>query len=281
MIVRLPQQAAVDVWAVAADGRRLAGAASGVLDVPDGAVLEVRGRRRARAQLAWLTELSIPVVSIDVRRSRVNAYDLMAAASLPSLAVLTAAGDVIDRSVVAAISQAPNLAVLQLTAPALRAGDLLPLRAAGRLRQVRLEVPQVPAAEVVEVLGQRQLVTFGLSEPRMTAGLFDQVATLWPLREMAVAVDYLDRAMLSVVRRLSGLGQLALDARWAHVTALDVTELVCGLPGLRQLELTQAAKPIATELLLGALWLRPGLCVNGLTMTPQATARFIERWAEQ
>src|SRR5690606_6237958 len=93
VIVRLPRDAAVDIWAVASDGRRLTGAAQGEVDVPDGAVLEVRGRRRANAKLAWLTELSIPVVSVDVRRSQVSALDLVAAASLPHLAVLTAAGE--------------------------------------------------------------------------------------------------------------------------------------------------------------------------------------------
>lgn len=271
----------MDVWAVAADGRRLASAVDGALEVPEGAVLEVRGRRRANAQLAWLTEIPVPVVSVDVRRSKVSAFDLMAAASLPSVAVFTAAGEVIDRSVVAAISRAPNLAVLQLTAPALGAGDVLPLAAAARLRQVRLEVPQVPAAEVVQTLGERALVTFGLSEPRLDSALFEQVVALWPLRELSVAVEYLDRSMLAAVRRLSSLTQLALDARWVQLTATDLSALVCGTPALRQLDLAQNGQPVSTDLLIGALWLRPGMCLNGLTMTPQATARFVERWSQQ
>lgn len=280
MIVRLPRDAAVDIWAVASDGRRLAGVADGEIDVPEGAVLEVRGRRRARAKLAWLTELGAPVVSVDVRRSEVSGFDLVAAASLPHLAVLTAAGETIDGEVLAAIARAQNLAVLQLTAPSLHRGELLPLRYATRLRQVRLEVPQVPPEEVVDVLSERSLEVFGLAEPRMTAGLFEQVVSAWPLRELSVAVEHLDRYTCTTVRQLGGLVQLAVDGRWAELAAIDVAWLVNGLPQLRQLDLTEAGRQLSPELLVGAWWLRPGLTVNGLTMAKEATERFVERWTK-
>lgn len=278
MIVRVPEGAGVDIWAVASDGHRLAGAGSGTLDVPDGSVLEVRGRRDRQARLAWLAELEVPVVSVDVQRSEVAAFDLVAVASIPHLAVLTASGAAIDGPTVAAIARAPSLAVLQLAAPSLRRGDLIALRTALRLRQLRLDVPNVPPEEVVEAVGERSLVAFGMSQPRLTALLLDQVLALWPLHELSVALQYIDSATMSALRRLAGLRQLAIDGNWTELTAWDVTALVTGLPELAELDLTEAGRQVSPDLLVGGWWVRPGLRINGLAMDATATGRFVERW---
>lgn len=279
MIVRVPEGAGVDIWAVAGDGRRLTGTGSGTLEVPDGAVLEVRGRRRRQARLAWLAEVDVPVVSVDVQRSEVAAFDLVAVASIPHLAVLTASGAAIDGQTVEAIARAPSLAVLQLNAPSLRRGELLSLRTALRLRQVRLDVPNVPPEEVVEAMGERSLVAFGMSQPRLTALLLDQVLALWPLRELSVAVQYIDSATMSALRRLTSLRQLAIDGSWTELTVWDVTALVTGLPELGELDVTESGRQVSPDLLVGAWWVRPGLRINGLAMDATATGRFVERWS--
>ncbi|MBO0828730.1 MAG: hypothetical protein J2P24_13215 [Streptosporangiales bacterium] len=276
--VVVPNDAAVECWAVASDGRRLGSSTGGTLEVPQGAVLEVRGRRRARAKLSWLTEVNVPVVSVDVRRSVLTPFELMAAASLPHLAVFTAAGDAVDVYVLEAIARAGNLAVLQLEAPALRAGDLRPLWSATRLRQVRLDVPNLPVSEVVDVLGDRKLTAFGLTAPRVTQHAFDQIVSRWPLRELSVALERVDRATLRLAGRLSCLAHLALDGLRVSLGEFDVTALVARLPELRSLDLTEDGAQLSPDLLVGGYWLRPGIRVNGLAMDEQATARFIGRW---
>ena len=276
--VLVPNDAAVECWAVASDGRRLASSIGGTLDVPQGAVLEVRGRRKAHAKLSWLTEVNVPVVSVDVRRSVLTPFELMAAASLPHLAVLTAAGDAIDMFVLEAIARAPNLAVLQLEAPALRAGDLRPLRSAMRLRQVRLDVPGLPASEVLDVLGDRKLTAFGLTAPRVTEYAFDQIVSRWPLRELSVALERIDHATLRLAGQLTGLVHLALDGLLVDLGPYDVTTLVARSPELYSLDVTQDSAQVSPDLLVGAWWLRPGIRINGLAMDEDATARFIDRW---
>lgn len=276
--VLVPNDAAVECWAVASDGRRLASSAGGVLEVPQGAVLEVRGRRKAHAKLSWLTEVNVPVVSVDVRRSVLSADELIAASSLPHLAVLTAAGDAIDVFVLEAIARAPNLAVLQLEAPALRAGDLRPLRSAMRLRQVRLDAPNLPATEILDVLGDRKLSAFGLTAPRVSEYAFDQVVTRWPLRELSVALERVDRESLRLAAQLTGLVHLALDGLAVDLEDHDVTTLVARAPELYSLDLTENGAQVSPDLLVGAWWLRPGIRINGLAMDEEATARFIDRW---
>lgn len=276
--VSVPSDAAVECWAVASDGRRLASSTGGALEVPQGAVLEVRGRRKAHAKLSWLTEVNVPVVSVDVRRSVLTPFELMAASSLPHLAVLTAAGEAIDVFVLEAISRAPNLAVLQLEAPALRAGDLRPLRAATRLRQVRLDVPNLPASEILDVLGDRKLTAFGLTAPRVTEYTFEQIISRWPLRELSVALERIDHAALGLVGQLTGLVHLALDGLSVDVGGYEVATLVRGMPELCSLDLTEDSAQVSADLLIGAWWLRPGIRINGLAMDEDATARFIDRW---
>lgn len=276
--VVVPKDAAVECWAVASDGRRLASSTGGTLEVPQGAVLEVRGRRKAHAKLSWLTEVNVPVVSVDVRRSVLTPIELTAAASLPHLAVLTAAGDAIDTFVLEAIARAPNLAVLQLEAAALRAGDLRPLRSATRLRQVRLDVPNLPACEVLDVLGDHKLTAFGLTAPRVNEHVFDQIVSRWPLRELSAAVERVDRATLRLAGRLTGLVHLALDGLLVDLGGFDVTTLVARMPELYSLDLTEEGAQVSPDLLVGAWWLRPGIRINGLAMDQDATARFIDRW---
>lgn len=276
--VVVPNDAAVECWAVASDGRRLASSSGGALEVPQGAVLEVRGRRNAHAKLSWLTEVNVPVVSVDVRRSMLNPFELMAASSLPHLAVLTAAGDAIDTFVLEAIARAPNLAVLQLEAPTLRAGDLRPLRSAIRLRQVRLDVPNLPASEVLDVLGDRKLIAFGLTAPRVTEYAFEQIVTRWPLREFSVALERIDHTTLRLAGQLTGLVHLALDGLLVDLGAYHVTTLVTRMPELYSLDLTQDSEQVSPDLLVGAWWLRPGIRINGLAMDEDATSRFIDRW---
>jgi hypothetical protein len=276
--VLVPNDAAVECWAVGSDGTRLASSTGGPLEVPQGAVLEVRGRRKAQAKLSWLTEVNVPVVSVDVRRSVLNPFELMAASSLPHLAVFTAAGDAIDAFVLDAIARAPNLAVLQLEAPALRAGDLRPLRGAIRLRQVRLDVPNLPATEVLDVLGEHKLTAFGLTAPRVTDYAFEQIVSRWPLRELSVALERVDRSTLRLAGQLTGLVHLALDGLLVDLGGYAVTTLVSQVPKLYSLDLTEDGTQVSPELLVGAWWLRPGIRINGLAMGADATARFIDRW---
>lgn len=278
MIVHVPPDAAVECWAVGRDGQRLASSAGGELDVPTGGFLEVRGRRRSRVRLAWLAGTGVPVVSVDVRRGEVGEDDLVAVASLPDLALLTAAGDELGVRTVTALGSAGRLAVLQLAAPALRPGDLEPLRGAERLRQVRLEVPGVPAGEVLDVLAGRRLGVFGLSAPRLTAAQLDRVGSTWPLRELAVTVDRVDFAALRGVSRLASLTTLGLDGEAVSVESADVASLVIALPRLVSLDITAGGRPVPPGPLLGAWWIRPGLRINGLAMDAGATARFVARW---
>ncbi|MGH3095578.1 MAG: hypothetical protein ACRDMV_06205, partial [Streptosporangiales bacterium] len=130
MTLHVPPEAEVECWVVGLDGRRLGSSAGGELEVPDGTVLEVRGRRRRRVRLAWLADAGARVISVDVRRSEVGEEDLLAVATLPDVAVLTAAGDGVTPRAVRAIAAVPRLAVLQLGAPALGPDDLEPLRRA-------------------------------------------------------------------------------------------------------------------------------------------------------
>lgn len=278
MIVRVPPEAEVECWAVGPDGRRLGSSASGDLEVPDGTVLEVRGRRRRRVRLAWLADAGARVISVDVRRSEVAEDDLLAVAMLPDVAVLTAAGDGVTPRAVRAIAAVPRLAVLQLGAPALGQGELDPLRAATALRQVRLDVPGVPEREAVDTFAARALGAFGLAQPRLPAETVRRIIALWPLRELGVATQRLDGEMLETVVRSDGLIRLAIDATTVDLAAHDVDDLVRGLPKLRTLDLTRDGVQLDPSLMLGAWRQRPGLRVNGLTMGADATARFVTRW---
>lgn len=278
MIVRVPPEAEVECWAVGPDGRRLGSSAGGDLEVPDGAVLEVRGRRRKRVRLAWLADAGVRVISVDVRRSEVAEDDLLAVAALPDVAVLTAAGDGVTARAVREIAAVPRLAVLQLGAPTLGPGDLQPLRAATGLRQVRLDVPGVPEREAVDTFAARSLGAFGLAQPRVPAETVLRISALWSLRELGLATQRLDAELLETVARSAGLIRLAVDALDVELGVPDIDRLVRELPKLRTLDLTRDGVQVDPSLLLGAWRQRPGLRVNGLAMGADATARFVSRW---